>query len=265
MEGNIPFSKLPEIDTKSEIINSELFINTQKVHSIIKDLPTFLKIKGIAVYPNIRSSISDKSILSGSQVYEFLEIKSTLIEFIDQVDKSQILQVVQDFSKLNQAGYKHGDLQKNCRNMVIIDNNKIKVIDIDGIDEIFFLEKQTVITLNKYQFGDIISLCNCFTKYLPSDYISKMESKIKEFWENIFKTIKGSEKFHRINYINKSPWVEYTYNESDQPNITNDVFLDNDNDKNNWAIHKNDILSQYSEFIKSLYDELYKELIKNKK
>ena len=191
--------------------NPEIIVNkvnyAYEMSNVIKELPSFLPITGFVLYSGF--------LTSSDLAYDHLKEKPFSIVFqkLDEItlprEKNKYLQelyqIIIDFEKLNKQFYTHGDLAKNCRNIITIVDKKLKVIDIDSIKPMFYKEKIQLNDIKPF-FIDVLSLLNCLE--------SVSEIKIPKIDLNLminseFISLLRMEDIKYIKDLSRDPYVEY--------------------------------------------------------
>jgi hypothetical protein len=236
--------EITELEKHKEVITKVIDIN-----KVISDLSSFLQITGYVIYPNIVNDYN-RNIFLGSIYYQYYPSINNTIS-ININNKDNFLKVINEFKILNQRGYLHGDLQNNCRNIVSINENEFKVIDIDSISKIFNNDFVFISDLDN-SFKDIKDLIKCLTYQKVHIDIKKYESIIENLIDKLYKHLFVSQKFYEIIDIREPPWVRY---QAKNPKLYTDVKIN----KSKWAT----INLYVWEHIKDIITVLYIELIKD--
>ena len=238
------FFSEPEI---TELLNHTNIINTIiEINKIIYDLPSFLQILGYVIYPNIINDYN-KHMYLGSIYYPYYHsLKDRIV--INYKNKDNFLKIINEFKTLNLRGYYHGDLQENCRNIVSINTNEFKVIDIDSISKIF---NNDFVFINHLEnsFKDIKDLIKCLNYHNITINSKKYELIINYLINKLYQNLFKNNKLYEIIDIIEPPWVKYQLK---IPKIYTD-FISN---KSNWATTNLYVFPYIKDIINILYSKL---------
>ena len=159
-------SNIANIDFNMVNIDFNMIKNYIEASKIINELPTFLKFKGIIVYNNIGIERYGGNIETPLVVpsFEYLELGRDAIKFDIGLDlKTEMLAVINDFKIYNSLGYKHGDLQNSCRNIMSYNDRgirRLKVIDLENPKK-FLTDECYLDSFLEFLLLDYINLHKC--------------------------------------------------------------------------------------------------------
>ena len=183
------------------ITNIKNFIfNLNNIMKIIKDNDSFLQIEGFIIYFNIISNTTKDNYeaISFSPTYNYLDnyvnLNREVFDMTNTSHKLSFIKLINDYKKIYDLGYIHGDFQYNCNNLMFNNvDNKIKIIDIDSINTISNKGGET--------YRDFVSFAKCLHELGYNDYSPKITELSKE--NNIDEIVQIIKNIIFYNDINK--------------------------------------------------------------
>jgi hypothetical protein len=219
----------------------------KKINEIIKDLPLFLQIIGYAWYPELADEYGR---IMFSPVYEYFpDLKDNWI-----YNKKNFIDIIREINKLNMRGYKHGDFQTQCNNIVYIpSSDTLKIIDIDSVKAFVPPGRKVYLKDVTYDFfGDILDMAACFKNKTHID-IDNIKQQIENELRIMF--MNNNFEFYKTTLIPEDPWVEYA---NFRPNIVNGKFINPDIEENYEDMWKKILNEQYIKNIAVEYNNDFK-------
>ena len=231
-------------------------INTANKSDVIKDLSTFLKIKGYSFYPTILNK--DKGEMCRSQVFEYHHNLKRIAHDLKVIReyKDSFIEVISNFKELNLRGYVHGDM-RSCNNIEFVKvESGFKVIDIEAIRPRFekdIISLYDILNYEENAFIDLFQLIDCLEinkfkigkKYFK--HILDMNLILMSTTVRVVKEMKKEDYYFLEENKGRPNWVKKTLNTS-LNNYGDDKYI--------WGLSKETIIPHINTLTELLYDNL---------